>query len=265
MDRSSTSLGNVVRAPCRTRWRELTDPLPEGSSSGSRRRTCCRAKRRRAVGRRRPRAVAGGVESVKNGLRSLIGVHDVTGSFEGGPREMRIGIKPAAETDRARFGGCRPAGAAGVLWRGSAAHPARPRRHPSDGSLSSGRAPLARQLENMRIRTPDADEIPFGYVAAVDTGRASPPSAVNRNRAISVTAAVEETATSAGAVYAALAGDVMPAVERDHARVHYSFEGSQADQAAVVGSLRVGFPLALFTIFALLAIPLRSYVSRSSS
>ena len=83
---------------------------------------------------------------------------------------------------------------------------------------------------------------------------------VNRSRAISVTASLDETVTSAGAVYAALAADVMPAVARDHAGVRYSFEGSQADQDAVIGSLQVGFPLALFAIFALLAVPLRSYV-----
>ena len=83
---------------------------------------------------------------------------------------------------------------------------------------------------------------------------------MNHDRAINVTAALDETATSAGAVYAALAADVMPAVERGHAGVRYSFEGSQADQDAVLGSLQVGFPLALFVIFALLAIPLRSYV-----
>ena len=65
---------------------------------------------------------------------------------------------------------------------------------------------------------------------------------------------------SAGAVLATLAVDVMPAVVRDHAGVRYSFEGSQADQDAVIGSLQVGFLLALFVIFALLAIPLESYV-----
>ena len=51
---------------------------------------------------------------------------------------------------------------------------------------------------------------------------------------------------------------MMPAVARDHAGVRYSFEGPQADQEAVIGSLQAGFPLALFAIFALLAIPLGS-------
>ncbi len=133
-------------------------------------------------------------------------------------------------------------------------------RYPADDRRS------LRELENMRIRTRDADEVPFGYVAALESGRGvSTIRRVNRSRAISVTASLDETVTSAGAVYAALAADVMPAVARDHAGVRYSFEGSQADQEAVIGSLQVGFPLALFVIFALLAIPSGPTCSRSSS
>ena len=243
------------------RWRELTGPLPEGLELGFSASDLLPGEEIvvQLVGAD-PVQLQAAVESVKNGLRGLIGVHDVTDSFEGGPREMRIGIKPAAETlglaleDVGRQ-------VRQAFYGEEAQRIQRGRddirvmvRYPADERRSLG------QLEDMRIRTPDADEIPFGYVAAVETGRGvSTIRRVNRNRAISVTAAVDETATSAGAVYAALAGDVMPAVERGHAGVRYSFEGSQADQAAVVGSLRVGFPLALFTIFALLAIPLRSY------
>ena len=244
------------------RWRELTGPLPEALELGFSASDLLPGEEVEVqlVGAD-PVQLQAAVESVKNGLRSLIGVHDVTDSFEGGPREMRIGIKPAAETlglaleDVGRQ-------VRQAFYGEEAQRIQRGRdnirvmvRYPADHRRSLG------ELESMRIRTPDADEVPFGYVAAVETGRGvSTIRRVNRNRAISVTAAVDETVTSAGAVYAALAVDVMPAVERDHASVRYSFEGSQADQAAVVGSLQVGFPLALFVIFALLAIPLRSYV-----
>ena len=128
-------------------------------------------------------------------------------------------------------------------------------RYPRDDRRSLG------TLENMRIRTPDTGEVPFGYVAAVETGRGvSSIRRVNHSRAINVTAALDESVTSAGVVNTALAADVMPTVEREHAGVRYSFEGSQADQDAVLGSLQVGFPLALFVIFMLLAIPLKSYL-----
>ena len=252
-----------VRAdPLGRRWRELTGPIPEAVELGFSASDLLPGEEVdvQLVGAD-PVQLRAAVEHVKNGLRGFAGVHDVSDSFEGGPREMRIGIKPAAEAlglaleDVGRQ-------VRQAFYGEEAQRIQRGRddirvmvRYPADARRSLG------DLENMRIRTPDADEIPFGYVAAVETGRGvSTIRRVNRNRAINVTAALDETVTSAGAVYAALAADVMPAVEREHAGVRYSFEGSQADQDAVVGSLQVGFPLALFAIFALLAIPLGSYV-----
>ena len=48
-------------------------------------------------------------------------------------------------------------------------------------------------------------------------------------------------------------------------RVFYTFEGVIAEQRDVLGGLQRGFVLALLLIFALLAVPLRSYVQPSSS
>ena len=244
------------------RWRELTGPIPEALELGFSASDLLPGEdvNVQLVGAD-PVQLRAAVVRVKDRLRGYTGVHDVSDSLEGGPREMRIGIKRAAEASgltledvglqvRQAFYGEE----AQRIQRGRddirvmVRYPAPERR-----SLGN--------LENMRIRTPDGGEIPFGYVAAVESGRGvASITRVNHRRAISVTAALDETVTSAGAVNAALAADVMPAVERDHAGVRYSFEGSQADQDAVVANLQVGFPLALFAIFALLAIPLRSYV-----
>ncbi len=244
------------------RWRELTGPIPEALELGFSASDLLpgEAVEVQLVGAD-PAQLRSAVERVKNGLRAFAGVHDVSDSFEGGPREMRIGIKPAAE---ALGLGLEDVGRqVRQAFYGEEAQ--RIQRGRDDIRVmvrypAGDRRSLA-ELENMRIRTPEADEVPFGYVAALESGRGfSTVRRVNRSRAISVTASLDETVTSAGAVYAALAADVMPAVALDHAGVRYSFEGSQADQDAVVGSLQVGFPLALFAIFALLAVPLGSYV-----
>ncbi len=244
------------------RWRELTGPIPEALELGFSASDLLpgEAVEVQLVGAD-PAQLRAAVERVKNGLRGFAGVHDVSDSFEGGPREMRIGIKPAAE---ALGLGLEDVGrqVRQAFYGEEAQRIQRGRddirvmvRYPAADRRSLG------ELENMRIRTPDAAEVPFGYVAALESGRGvSTIRRVNRSRAVSVTASLDETATSAGAVYAALAADVMPAVARDHAGVRFSFEGSQADQDAVIGSLQVGFPLALFAIFALLAVPLGSYV-----
>ena len=244
------------------RWRELTDPLPEALELAFSASDLLPGEDVNVqLFGGDPEQLRAAVDRVKDGLRRYPGVHDVADSFQGGPREMQIGIKPAAEAlgltleDVGRQ-------VRQAFYGEEAQRIQRGRddirvmvRYPAEQRRSLG------DLESMRIRTPDAGEIPFGYVAAVETGRGvSLIRRVDHNRTINVTAALDETVTSVGAVSAALAADVLPAVERDHAGVRYSFEGSQADQDAAIGSLQVGFPVALFVIFALLAIPLRSYL-----
>ena len=56
-------------------------------------------------------------------------------------------------------------------------------RYPRDERRSLG------DLENMRIRTPDGGEVPFGQVAVVEPGRGfASIRRVDRNRAVNVTA-----------------------------------------------------------------------------
>ena len=244
------------------RWRESTDPIPEALELAFSASDLLPGEdvTVELVGEDTAQLQAA-VEQVKAGLRGYNGVHDVSDSFEGGPEEMRISIKPAAEAlgltleDVGRQ-------VRQAFYGEEAQRIQRGRddirvmvRYPAEQRRSLG------NLEGMRIRTPDGGEIPFGYVASVESGRGvSTIRRVNQSRAIHVTASLDENVTSAGDVAAALAAEVIPAVERDHPGVRASFAGSQADQDAVLGSLQVGFPLALFAIFALLAIPLKSYV-----
>jgi multidrug efflux pump subunit AcrB len=128
-------------------------------------------------------------------------------------------------------------------------------RYPADERRSLG------DLEGMRIRTPDGGEVPFGQVAQVEPGRGfASIKRVNRNRAVNVTASVDPAVTSAGAVIGDLQARILPEVLADHPGVFYTFEGAQAEQVEAVGGLQWGFALALLMIFALLAVPLRSYV-----
>ena len=116
-------------------------------------------------------------------------------------------------------------------------------------------------LENMRIRTPNGGEVPFSQVAEVQPGRGfASIKRVNRNRAVNVTASVDPAITSAGAVITDLQTRILPEVLAGYPGVFYTFEGAQAEQVDAVGGLQRGFILALLMIFALLAVPLRSYV-----
>ncbi len=113
----------------------------------------------------------------------------------------------------------------------------------------------------MRIRTPDGGEVPFGQVAIVEPGRGfASIRRVDRNRAVNVTASVDPTVTSAGDVIADLNARILPEVLAQHPGVFYTFEGMMAEQRDVLRRLQRSFMRARLPIFALLAVPLRSYV-----
>ena len=200
-------------------------------------------------------------DEVKLRLAAYAGVYDISDSFRAGKEEMKLGIKPAAETlgltlqDLGRQ-------VRQAFYGEEAQRIQRGRddirvmvRYPRDGRRSLG------NLENMRIRTPDGGEVPFSQVAQVEPGRGfASIKRVNRNRAVNVTAAVDATVTSGGQVIADLQNRILPEVLPKYPGVFYTFEGIQAEQADAVGGLTRGFILALLMIFALLAIPLKSYV-----
>jgi multidrug efflux pump subunit AcrB len=115
-------------------------------------------------------------------------------------------------------------------------------------------------LGEMRIRTPEGFEVPFTTVASADLGRGF--SSINRSerqRVVNVVADIDRTQITANEVIADLAAGGIQEILKDYPRVTYSLEGAQREQSEAAGSLVPMFGVALFVIFALLAIPLRSY------
>ena len=200
-------------------------------------------------------------DEVKRRLGEYAGVYEIADSFRAGKQELRLGIKPAAQLlgltlqDLGRQ-------VRQAFYGEEAQRIQRGRddirvmvRYPSDERRSLG------DLENMRIRTPNGGEVPFSQVARVEPGRGFAwIDRVDRNRTVLVTASVDPTTTTAGAVIADLQARILPEVVAGYPGVFYTFEGAQAQQVETVGGLQRGFGLALLMIFALLAVPLRSYV-----
>ena len=117
-------------------------------------------------------------------------------------------------------------------------------------------------LADMRIRTPEGEEIPFGEVANAEEGRGyAVIRRANRFRSISVTADIDRTNPNANAneVVEWMRTDVFPAMHAKFPTVMWGFQGEQKDQRESVSDLSKGFVLALFGIFMVLALPLRSY------
>ena len=117
-------------------------------------------------------------------------------------------------------------------------------------------------LEGMRFRTPDGIEIPFSTVAEARLGR-GPASItrVDRNRSINVLAAVDTSVTTSQQVLADLETAFLPALLEDHDSVQFAFLGDQAELIEATEALLAALAIALFVMFATLAVPLKSYVA----
>ncbi|MEM7480790.1 MAG: efflux RND transporter permease subunit [Acidobacteriota bacterium] len=115
-------------------------------------------------------------------------------------------------------------------------------------------------LEEMRIRTPDGRSVPFSTVAEASLSRG--PASIQRTdlrQVVSVTADVDLNEGNPTEILNDLTGSVLPAMLADYPDVRYSLEGEQQEQRETISGLVRGFGIALLAIYALLAIPFRSY------
>jgi len=113
----------------------------------------------------------------------------------------------------------------------------------------------------MRVRTPDGGEVPFRAVARAEIGRGySTIRRSDRERVVNVTADVDRSVVTGNEVIAQIKTSVLPRILSDYPGMSYGMEGIQQEQAKAFAGLLRWYPVALFVIYMLLAIPLRSYV-----
>jgi multidrug efflux pump subunit AcrB len=204
------------------------------------------------------RALAAEVRGV---LAQYPGVIDITDSFRSGKPEIELAIRPSAEGLGLSLEDLGRQVRQGFFGE-EAQRIQRGRddvrvmvRYPVDERRSLG------DLEYMRVRTPEGAEVPFGTVADAELGRGfSSIRRVDRQRAINVTADVDSEVANAQEVISDLDAGRLRELVAAHPGVTYSFEGEMQMQEEFLGGLLRGFGVALFCIFALLAIPFRSYI-----
>ena len=115
-------------------------------------------------------------------------------------------------------------------------------------------------LEEMILRTPTGSEIPLRYAVTIKRGRAyTDINRRNGRRIVSVEADVRPR-SKAGQVLESLKSETLPALQKKYSGLTFSFEGRQADQRESIQSLMRGLLAALLVIFAMLAVPLNSYI-----
>jgi multidrug efflux pump subunit AcrB len=116
-------------------------------------------------------------------------------------------------------------------------------------------------IEQLMIRVPTGGEIPFAQAAQAVRGTSyTKISRNNGRRVLDVTADVVPGVGNASEVLASLGASVLPKLEERYPGLRHSFEGDDRNRQESMDSLKVGFLLGLLAIFALLAIPLKSYV-----
>ncbi|AKJ63986.1 efflux RND transporter permease subunit [Kiritimatiella glycovorans] len=115
-------------------------------------------------------------------------------------------------------------------------------------------------LESLLLRTPAGGEIPLDEAVERTRGRAY--TTIDRRdgrRVVSATANVEPR-SEAPVILEDLQRSVLPGLVAHYPGLSYSFEGRQADMRESLGSLKTSFLMAMLAIFAMLAVPFRSYI-----
>ncbi len=116
-------------------------------------------------------------------------------------------------------------------------------------------------LENMYIRTPDGAEVPLLSVAELEFRPAMAESIrVNRATAVPVSAEVDKAVLEPNKVVREITGPFFAEQVKKYPELVYKLDGDALESKNIEDYMFKGFVLSLFAIYALLAIPLKSYV-----
>ena len=207
-----------------------------------------------------PGVLAAAAQRLKDILARYPGVTDISDNYSMGKKELRFKLTPEARTlgiteedlgrqIRAAFYGAealrfqRGRNEVKVMVR----YPERDRTRIWD-------------LMNMRIRTPGGGEIPVYRAARILPGRGfSTIHRFDRRRVVNVTASVDSKVANTEEILADLKAGPLARLLQDYPGLSYTMQGEAREENESMTSMMSGFALALFSIYALLAIPFRSY------
>ncbi|MDE2955842.1 MAG: efflux RND transporter permease subunit [Bacteroidota bacterium] len=199
-------------------------------------------------------------EAVVNRLRGVGGVFDIRSDRTPGVPEIQLELRPEARTlgitvaELARQ-------TRGAFFGSEAVRIQRGRdevrvyvRLPEEerNSITS--------VEGFRLSTPGGSDVPLVNVASIRSGVA-PPVIRRRDgrRVITVTAEVDAATITSDEANTILENSILADLVDTHQALTYTFGGEAQQQLQSLGALYRGFAIAMLMVFALLAIPLRSY------
>jgi multidrug efflux pump subunit AcrB len=193
-------------------------------------------------------------------LQTFDGVYDINSSINAGTQEVRLAIRPEAEAL-----GLSQADLGRQVRQAFFGEEAQRVQRGRDDVRVMVRYPLAERrslqdLSNMRIRTPAGDQVPFSEVA--ELALTTSPAAINREdrqRTVTVTAYADSGRIEPAAVTGEVRRSFMPELLQRHPTVRADLGGASLEEQRMQRGLMFALLTSLFLIYALLAIPLKSY------
>jgi len=199
-------------------------------------------------------------EEMRQALKAYPGVYNVNDSLQAPREEIVLGLKPAAENlavtlaDLARQ-------VREAFYGAEAQRIPRTKedvrvmvRYPERERVSVD------SLSDMRVRTPAGDEVPFDTVAEV---RYQPGyltiDRLNRKRTLEVTADVAAGVSDPREVVNDIVSNYFPVWQQRYPGLSVNLDGELQEESEFMGAMLQYMGLAMLVIYALMAIPFRSY------
>jgi len=200
-------------------------------------------------------------EELKAQLSRYTGVFDISDSFRSGKQEIQLALLPEA-----RNLGLTLADLANQVRSAFYGTEAQRIQRGRDDVRVMVRFPESERtsignLEDMYIRTPNGDQVPFYSVARFEISRGY--SSINRldgRRTVTVTADVDRSKVSPEEISASIRSELIPGFRARYPGIDVELGGEQEERATALTGLLVGCLFSLVVIYGLLAIPLRSYL-----
>ncbi|MEM6991934.1 MAG: efflux RND transporter permease subunit [Myxococcota bacterium] len=126
--------------------------------------------------------------------------------------------------------------------------------------LPRGEREFIHDFESLLVRTKTGGEVPLREVAEIVPGRSYPVIARSEGqRMVEVTGDVRSGEGNPNQILESVAADDLPGVLEKYPGLSYEFGGSLREQKKTMTALASGGAMAILAIYALLAIPFRSY------
>lgn len=194
-------------------------------------------------------------------LAEFDGVFDIRTSNSAGNQEIELKLKPSAETL-----GITLADLGRQVRQAFYGEEAQRIQRGKDELKVMVRYPKEERrsitnLENMRIRTPSGEWVPFSSVAEFELSKGvSAIQREDRKRAVSVLADVNAEKVQSGMVIAEINGEFIPELVKKYPGVSSELSGQSKEVGELFTELGNSMLFAFVMIYILLAIPLKSYI-----